>query len=619
MRTIPVITLLLVIRIAGFSQTNINGVINSYHRVVEVITAKACVRVDNTSGLTAGDMVMMVQMKGATVNTTNTSSFGSVTAMNNAGNYEINFICAIRADSVFFYKQIQQPYTVADKVQLVRVPQYASALVTDTLKALPWDNTTGKGGVLALSVSDDLILNAPISANDAGYSGGLYATSSTSCTNFFAASNYYYNANVLSPQDGAFKGESISDLSVTYSGGKGAVASGGGGGNNHNNGGGGGSNSAAGGKGGNNSSTSGCTVANAGLGGYALNNSAGSKIFLGGGGGAGHANSGFASTGGGSGGGILFVQANTVYSNGHKIKANGRDGGNTIGDGASGGGGGGTIIFDVNIFSGALNAEAIGGKGGNEDDDFTSGKCYGEGGGGSGGMIYFKSTLPAGTISVAGGLKGNRINSISCGAIPSAVNGTGGSIITSYSYIQSTTLSASCTGALATGLVSFRAISLSGHIRIEWQVSDPGHFQNFTPERRTADQSWKPLATITSDGRENYDYLDEAVPPGIYQYRLKLAETDGSQLYSGIRQVKIGDTRMKLLLFPNPAQKMVTIPGSFRAGTEIRIFDDKGRKVFERKLATTESDIRQNISFLEEGIYYVQVAELVERLVIVRH
>ena len=202
--------------------------------------------------------------------------------MNNAGNYEISSICSIRGDSVFLFRQFLQSYTVTDKVQLVRIPQYSSATVTDSLKAQPWDSATGKGGVLAISVWDDLILNAPISANSAGYRGGLLAFSNTTCSNFGAPAGYSYNPTTLTPQNGAYKGESIASLAITISGGKGASANGGGGGNNHNNGGAGGANLSAGGQGGGNSSSAGCTVSNPGVGGYALTNNSGNKIFMGG-------------------------------------------------------------------------------------------------------------------------------------------------------------------------------------------------------------------------------------------------------------------------------------------------------------------------------------------------
>ena len=73
----------------SFSQTtNINGVINSYHSVLGVDAIKNGVKLDNVSGLAYGNTVLIIQMKGASINTNaSSSSFGDVSSLNYAGNY----------------------------------------------------------------------------------------------------------------------------------------------------------------------------------------------------------------------------------------------------------------------------------------------------------------------------------------------------------------------------------------------------------------------------------------------------------------------------------------------------------------------------------------------------
>src|SRR6202007_1798249 len=83
----------------SFSQTNISGIVNSYYQVIDIIPAKACVRLNTTTGLAFNDKAMIIQMKGAGINTTNSSAFGDTTSLNNAGNYEVGTICYIRGDS----------------------------------------------------------------------------------------------------------------------------------------------------------------------------------------------------------------------------------------------------------------------------------------------------------------------------------------------------------------------------------------------------------------------------------------------------------------------------------------------------------------------------------------
>ena len=81
--------------------TNISGIVNSYYRVVDIVPAKAAIKLANVTGLNMDDKVMIIQMKGASVSTANNSSFGDTTSLNNAGNYEIGTICDINVDTVF--------------------------------------------------------------------------------------------------------------------------------------------------------------------------------------------------------------------------------------------------------------------------------------------------------------------------------------------------------------------------------------------------------------------------------------------------------------------------------------------------------------------------------------
>ncbi|HEX6334049.1 MAG TPA: T9SS type A sorting domain-containing protein [Flavisolibacter sp.] len=603
--TIPAIVLSLSWACA---QTPISGIINSYHRVLEYLPVQNCVRVDNTSGLGITDKVMIVQMKGITVSVVNNNSFGSVSAYNDAGNYEINTICDIRGDSVFFIQQFLRTYNPQHKVQLVRIPQYGSAIVTDSLKAAAWDSAAGKGGVLAIAVTDQLILNAPVSADARGFRGGAYAQSSNTCSNFFPADNEFYNASSTSPQNGSWKGESACDLAMTYSGGKGAVANGAGGGNNHNNGGGGGSNLSTGGVGGGNSSTTGCTVSNPGKGGYALSSNSGARIFPGGGGGTGHSNNVAVTGGGGAGGGILFIQAATLISNGYSISAGGAKGGSAIGDGASGGGGGGTIIMDVISYSDAVNISAKGGDGGDEDDENYSGRCFGEGGGGSGGVIYFKNATPSGTVSVAGGVKGLKLNYLGCASLVQAAPGSAGSIVTSYAYKQSAVMSTCVSAALAGQLLFFQAKEENGQVLVNWIPAQPQP-DKYVLQRKLQDGSWQTIYTTASvAGKPSYLYADAGLRAGRYYYRLRMEQAGGPPAFSSVVPVVIKEMP-HYSVYPNPASAYIIVTGDLAPGEEICLYDYTGRKVYSQTVTAPQRMLKIHTTKLPRGLYVLRVQE----------
>jgi len=603
-----------------FSQTNISGVVNSYYKVVEIIPAKACVRLNSVAGLARLQKVLLIQMKGASVNQTTTLGFGDTTSLNNAGNYEVAVICFIDGDSVFMLHNFLNAYTVTDKVQLVKFAEYYSANVVDTVKASPWNNTTGTGGVIALNVSEDLTLNAPVYAGSSGFNGGAYLLSNGICLNSpFAAVNYYYDASSTTPQSGASKGESVYDFPASQSGGRGAPANGGGGGNNHNNGGGGGANLTAGGKGGGNSSSAGCTTELHGEAGKALKSWNEKKIFFGGGGGAGHSDgTPTFPNGGGGGGGIIFIYASSLTGNGYKISANGRAGATALSDGGSGGGAGGTIIMNVTTYSGSVIIQSNGGNGGDENDLGTTQRCYGAGGGGSGGAIYFTGLVPAVTISVTGGTAGLEYGGDpACNAAVPASNGLNGNTISSYTISQSTNSASYCLslGPLPVRLLFFKAAAGQTNIQLQWRVANPELTKEFILEK-LIDNNWSSINTIpANDLNEDYNYIDaQPIPANLY--RLKIIEKNNTFFYSNVQEVILNTKNEHFVIYPNPASNRFAIKGEISAYTHIKLFELTGKLIWQKTQLVTTNRLIVDLPALTPGVYLLKLNEEIKKLVI---
>lgn len=389
-------------------QTSLSGVINHYAAVTAVDYCQNSATVSSIADFSPGMTVLLIQMKGATINTTNTAAFGDVTDLGHAGRFEKATIASLSGNTVFFQNALVNTYHTGGSVQLVEVPVYENATVTGTLSAAPWNGQTG--GILALEVSGTLTLQAGVDVSGKGFRGGIAEiTTANNCSWLVSISGYAYGFN---DWRGAAKGEGIADFAASQQTGRGAQANGGGGGNDHNSGGGGGANVSAGGAGGNNDEPSffGCDGFFPGRGGKPVTAAAG-RCYFGGGGGAGHENNELG-TDGGNGGGILYLKAGQLTPNGFGLRANGADVASTFGEGAGGGGGGGTILLDVPSLSGALLLEARGGDGGNIDNVGAE-RCSGPGGGGSGGRILFSAGISPMT-NVSGGVAGISSNSASC-------------------------------------------------------------------------------------------------------------------------------------------------------------------------------------------------------------
>ena len=605
--------------ISSSQTTNISGIVNSYHAVIDISTTAA--KLDNVTGLAYGNTVLIVQMKGASINTANNASFGDTTSLSYAGNYEIATICLVSNDSVYFFNQLINSYDKDYKVQLVKFGEYYSASVIDTVKAQSWNSSTGKGGVLAIKVEEDLTLNAPLFADSTGYKGGAFYLHSGAC-GFLnpVGSGYAYDATSGSASNGAYKGEGVADVPTNVDGARGAPANGGGGGNNHNNGGGGGANLTAGGNGGGNFSTgpSGCTGNYQGRGGKALSTWNNTKIFMGGGGGAGHANSTVQTYAGGKGGGIIIVIAKNIIGNSYKISSNGQAGRSTTYDGASGGGAGGTIIMNVsNTYSGSLTIQANGGNGGNEDDDNSSGRCYGAGGGGSGGIIYFNGSVPAITTSYTGGTAGINIDPLSCGAPAPAANGTNGSSVPNYSYQASVTPSSGCANALPVRIIYFDATLINDKkIKLQWDIANPEEANSYTIEKLNSLNNWVDLGSVNSAATiHHYEFFDNAPVRGENIYRLRVTAKNNNVIYSTQKRVVVKHDN-PFTVYPNPASNKIVIKGMIGQNAKIRITDITGREIKKIITNTSLSSCEILLPPMGAGIYLLHVNNYIEKILI---
>jgi hypothetical protein len=276
--------------------------------------------------------------------------------------------------------------------------------------------------------------------------------------------------------------------------------------------------------------------------------------------------------------------------------------------------------MNVGGYRDAINIQATGGKGGDFDNEGISGNCYAEGGGGSGGVIYFKGTALSNGVSVVGGLKGIRNSLAGCGSVTWGEDGDPGKTLGGYSYTLEGAISDNCPDAssLPVKLLYFKATHKGPYVATEWNVENPEDGLEYVLQRREGNNSWKSIQTIPADERTTlYQKGDGPLATGIYLYRLKIVEKDRSVAYSPVQQVTIkAEDINRLLIHPNPATSAITIVTPVQNEEWLNIYDMKSRLVYRKWVAPSNSVIRQDISFLSEGVYMIQVGKLTARFVV---
>ncbi|MGE5479243.1 MAG: DUF1573 domain-containing protein [Chloroflexota bacterium] len=395
----------------------LHGVINKFLPVATVDDCGVTLRFFNPRFDLVGEKALLIQLRGALIDTTNTPTFGSILSYGNCGNFEVVTIESVDDLHVKFRNKIINQYSPeAGSVQLVTIPQYSNAVIDSlagthnfSVERIDFGGPLfySTGGIIALEVKGTLSFQGDIHGEGIGFTSSLLGgDSALECTD----ANW---RGIDTPATSAGKGMGIAELIRLDRYGRGRRANGGGGGNQARSGGGGGGNGGAGGRGGNELVSCGSHPVG-GEGGSALSyNFDPLRVFLAGAGGDGqrsHPLYGMSA----SGGGIIIIIADRIEGNGHSIIANGNFSlwdGKGYGDGGGGGGAGGTVLICCNDIASPLTIDVRGGTGEDdyeEWDSVNSRLCMGPGGGGGGGVVGFSGpAVPANvTILKSGGTPG---------------------------------------------------------------------------------------------------------------------------------------------------------------------------------------------------------------------
>lgn len=542
-------------------------------------------------------------------NFSNSRNFGNVSNIRNAGRYEAVVISSItRSGGTITSIELDASPALSfntgtnANVQIISYPTLGSPDYTTTsdISAVAWNGSYG--GVIAFKVDGVLNLEHSISVSEQGFRGGsMNAGGTSSCdssTYFTPTSNSY-----------ADKGEGIYKVSNTnYAAARGKMATGGGGGNPHNGGGGGGSNFSAGGLGGPGwgSGSTACTRYAGGFGGVSLNDHITStRVFMGGGGGAGEGNNNRA-TPGGDGGGVIFLEVDTLRTSGTcgglNISANGEavttGSGN---DGAGGAGAGGSIVLKVRHFdvltTCPITISASGGDGG----DVTHQHPHGGGGGGGLGAVYYFIEQPSVGITTEtnpgeGGL--NRNNSST-----DVANNGGGSVDTEEGVFDEEP-----DIPLPVDLVAFNANYQNETVRLDWTTATEINNSHFEIYRKIEHGAWEVIGTVEGNGTSivwNYYHFEDALyyRPEVVYYRLKQVDFDGTFAYSDVVSVVPNDEKQQISAYPNPAKDYLHVSGA-RSNDQYIIYSLLGEVMTQ---GSFENQNSIDLSYLSKGQYLLQV------------
>lgn len=167
-----------------------------------------------------------------------------------------------------------------------------------------------------------------------------------------------------------------------------------------------------------------------------------------------------------------------------------------------------------------------------------------------------------------------------------------------------------CTGVIPVTLIDFTGIQERNSILLKWTATRETNFKKYEVERSTNALNFISIGSVAGQHLTSYDFTDMYLPhaPVIY-YRLKMIDVDGRYTYSRIVTVKPANSNSDIVVYPNPANTIVTMKWqqSSSANNSLLITDITGRSVVEQTFAHATGSITLDTKHLPAGRYFVRI------------
>jgi hypothetical protein len=165
-------------------------------------------------------------------------------------------------------------------------------------------------------------------------------------------------------------------------------------------------------------------------------------------------------------------------------------------------------------------------------------------------------------------------------------------------------------------LLAFNARKQGNVAIMNWETANESKVKAFEIERGTNGITFSYIGSVAAaNGTKNaYDFTDRKPNMGANFYRLKMVDVDGKFTYSTIKQLEFTDTKMDLVLYPNPTTSELNI--EFKSGNcgdvnhaSVSVFDISGRMVISKPWdEVCNNPVKVvDLSQLTDGAYFITV------------
>jgi hypothetical protein len=173
------------------------------------------------------------------------------------------------------------------------------------------------------------------------------------------------------------------------------------------------------------------------------------------------------------------------------------------------------------------------------------------------------------------------------------------------------------TGVVPVELTSFAASVSDGKVNLNWATASETNNYGFEVERKAEGQEFSKIGFVSGFGTttetKSYSFEDNTVSSGVYTYRLKQVDFDGTFEYSNEVEVDMTPSTFSLSQnYPNPFNPSTKINFSLASDSKVtlKIFDVLGQEVTTLVNGTLSAGVHNlnfNASSLNSGVYFYTI------------
>lgn len=176
-------------------------------------------------------------------------------------------------------------------------------------------------------------------------------------------------------------------------------------------------------------------------------------------------------------------------------------------------------------------------------------------------------------------------------------------------------------GTLPVELTSFTASQSNGNVILNWETATEINNSGFEIERSSQNENWRRIGFVaglgTTSENQSYSFIDKNIGSGIFLYRLKQIDYNGSFEYSDAVEISVSPKDFTLYNnYPNPFNPSTNIVYGLPtdAFVTLRIYNSVGEQVVElvneyqpAGLYTQTFNAHSQNKQLPSGIYFAEL------------